>query len=61
MMISVNEEGKKSESQRVSYVSPAIVYEGTISARAGTIRDSGDPTGTKFDSGVDPSDLFGNN
>jgi len=47
MMMSVNEEGKKSENQRVSYVSPAIVYEGTISARAGTIRDGGDPAGTK--------------
>lgn len=34
------------------YEAPAIIYEGTITTRAGT------PTGSG-DSGVDPADLFG--
>lgn len=41
---------------RASYEPPAIIYEGTISTRAGT------PVGqepTSRDDGVDPADLFG--
>jgi hypothetical protein len=36
------------------YASPAIIYEGTISTRAGSPIISGAPDG------VDPADLFGN-
>jgi hypothetical protein len=36
------------------YASPAIIYEGTISTRAGSPITSGSPDG------VDPADLFGN-
>lgn len=36
-----------------TYEVPAIIYEGTITTRAGS------PTGGDGDSGIDPADLFG--
>ncbi|MFO7680615.1 MAG: hypothetical protein R6X34_11235 [Chloroflexota bacterium] len=36
------------------YASPAIIYEGTLSTRAGSPITGGAPDG------VDPADLFGN-
>lgn len=42
--------------QRIAYVTPAVIYEGQITARAGSV------IGDKPDGGaVDPTDLFGNN
>ena len=42
--------------QRVAYVTPAVIYEGQITARAGSVQ--GD---TPDGGAVDPTDLFGNN
>lgn len=39
-----------------TYEVPAIIYEGTITTRAGSPLGGGDG-----DAGVDPADLFGNN
>ena len=49
-------EARLQESQdRIPYESPAIIYEGEITTRAGS------PPGPGFeDPGVDPADLFGN-
>ncbi len=41
------------EQNQQAYISPGIIYEGTISTRAGT------PLGGN-EEGVDPADLFGN-
>lgn len=41
--------------QRVAYTAPAVIYEGIITTRAGTVIGS-DPN----DANVDPADLFGN-
>lgn len=38
-----------------TYEVPAIIYEGTITTRAGS------PTGGDGGNGLDPADLFGNN
>lgn len=47
---------KNTNKQRVPYSVPAVIYEGKITARAGTV------IGDKPDGGaVDPTDLFGNN
>lgn len=43
------------ESEHRVYKAPAIIYEGTISTRAGTPL----PPGPGGDDGVDPADLFG--
>ena len=42
--------------QRVAYVTPAVIYEGQITARAGSVI-ADEPDG----GAVDPTDLFGNN
>ncbi len=45
----------KLSKQRIVYTAPAVIYEGQITARAGTIID-------KPDGGAaDPTDLFGTN
>ena len=45
----------KLDKQRITYIAPAIIYEGQITTRAGTIID-------KPDGGAaDPTDLFGTN
>ena len=48
---------KDTKEKRLPYQSPAIIFYGTITTRAGT------PIGLTSDpekSGVDPADLFGN-
>jgi hypothetical protein len=44
-------------SSQCVYEAPAIIYEGTITTRAGS--QTGGPAGSG-ESGVDPADLFGN-
>ncbi len=45
----------KEQDQRAPYVAPAVVYEGTISTRAGSPFNSPEKDG----GGLDPADLFG--
>ena len=48
---------KNKPSQRLPYQVPVVIYQGTITTRAGS------PVGITSDpdkSGVDPADLFGN-
>jgi hypothetical protein len=51
-----NPRQKRKEDRRLPYQKPAIIYQGTITTRAGSPATiTGDPE----DAGVDPSDLFG--
>ncbi len=47
---------RKCQREKVRYEAPAVIYESLITTRAGT------PSPFSFDhpSGVDPTDLFGN-
>ncbi|MCB8944691.1 MAG: hypothetical protein H6658_13160 [Ardenticatenaceae bacterium] len=46
---------EKQNKRRLPYQSPAIIFHGTITTRAGSPTLTGDPD----KSGVDPADLFG--
>jgi len=51
---------EEKQENKLPYVSPAIVYEGLITARAGSLSpDVGVPGGDE--AGVNPVDLFGGN
>lgn len=45
--------------KRMPYTSPAIVYEGLVTARAGSLSPADDPGNNE--AGIGPVDLFGNN
>jgi hypothetical protein len=45
---------KQVSEERLTYETPAIIHEGTISTRAGSPID-----GAGDDPGIDPADLFG--
>jgi len=55
MMKRLPEKECAKEEQRTIYETPAIVYEGLISTRAGS--PLGNPAGSD---GIDPADLFDN-
>ena len=50
--VPMTEDVKLEKDQQVVYETPAVIYEGVISTRAGS------PIGVPSDQGVDPSDLF---
>lgn len=50
-----DEVGKK----RAPYEAPAIIYEGLITTRAGSVPTSADPGSSSFSGSADPANAFG--